>query len=236
MRLLKSLNRRLKFIQTSLAPPSGQDCVLCGAGTRGLLCLACDAALPRIPQACPRCAAPTLHEVCGECLRHPPPFARASAALTYDFPVDKLIQALKYQGRLAFAQIFGNCLHQAVQAQPKPDVILPMPLHPRRLQERGFNQALLIAQVIAEQTQIPVEALWAARAIDTTPQAELSLDARRKNVRNAFICTGAVHKLHVAVVDDVMTSGATVAELSQTLLQAGAREISVWIAARAVLH
>lgn len=235
---MAALHKRLNFIQPLLR----QDCVLCGLATSALICSACDAALPRILRACPGCAAPRAisnshgedAERCGECLREPPQFARATAALVYEFPVDKLIHALKYRGQLALAHIFGAALVQALRAQPRPDAILPMPLHPQRLAERGYNQAQLIAQVVSSALMLPLASLLAQRAVNTLPQAGLALSGRRKNVRNAFSCAADLRDKHIAILDDVMASGATVNELAKCMRAAGAREVSVWVAARAV--
>ena len=228
-----ALNNRLKIMQPFLR----QDCVLCNAASGAhMLCPACYAGLPRIVTACPRCAAPTDGQVCGACLTHPPAFDRAFAALDYTFPVDKLIQILKYRHQLALAHLLGELMAAAVRAQPRPDCILPMPLHPARLRERGFNQAHEIAKVITKKLCLGLEPAIATRTVNTPPQAMLALDARRKNVKGAFACHSDVRDRHIALVDDVMTSGATLNELTKTLKQAGAREISIWVVARAAAH
>ena len=228
------LNRCSNFIRPWLE----QDCLLCGArsGTH-LLCPACHADLPRHAKACPVCAAPGASDsVCGECLQYPPAFDHSYAALDYTFPVDKLIQAYKYHHQLALARLFGNLLSQTVRDQPRPDVILPMPLHAARLRERGFNQAQEIAKFIAKDLGLPLLARSASRVVNTASQATLDWAARKKNMHGAFACAANLHGQHVALVDDVMTSGATLDALSKTLKQAGAREISVWVVARAVAH
>lgn len=174
--------------------------------------------------------------MCGECLQYPPAFDRSYAALDYAFPVDKLIQAYKYHHQLALARLFGTLLSQAVRDQPRPDAILPMPLHAARLRERGFNQAQEIAKFIAKDMGLPLAARSASRVVNTASQATLDWDGRKKNMRGAFACAANLHGQHLALVDDVMTSGATLDALSKTLKQAGAREISVWVVARAATH
>ena len=228
-----ALNSRLKIIQDFLR----QDCVLCNAASGAhMLCPACYAGLPRIVRACPRCAAPSAGQVCGACLQHSPAFDRALAALDYALPVDKLIQILKYRHQLALAHLLGQLVAVAVHDEPHPDCILPMPLHPVRLRERGFNQAHEIAKVIAKKLGVALAPTLATRTVNTPPQAALPLDARKKNVKDVFACHSDVQGRHIALVDDVMTSGATLNELSKTLKQAGAREISIWVVARAVAH
>jgi len=228
-----ALNSRLKIIQPFLR----QDCVLCKAASGAhMLCPACYADLPRIANACPQCAAPSGGERCGSCLTHPPAYDRALAALDYTFPVDKLIQTLKYGHQLALAHLLGELTAVKLRPQLRPDSILPMPLHPARLRERGFNQAHEIAKVIAKKSGLALDPRLATRIVNTPPQAALALDARLKNVKGAFACSHDVKNKHIALVDDVMTSGATLNELAKTLKQAGAREISVWVVARAAAH
>ena len=228
-----ALNNRLKIMQ----PLMRQDCVLCNATSgRHMLCPACYAGLPRSANACPQCAAASNGEICGACLAHPPAYDRAHAALDYRFPVDKLIQTLKYGHQLALAHLLGELSAVALRRLPRPDRILPMPLHPARMRERGFNQAHEIAKVIAKKLALTLDPTLATRIVNTPPQATLALGARLKNVKGAFACRHDVKNLHIALVDDVMTSGATLNELAKTLKQAGAREISVWVVARAVAH
>lgn len=232
-----SLNNGLNYRQALF----GQDCLLCAAPSGAqMLCPACHASLPHIAHACPRCAAQSsdknAKQVCGECLKHPPAFDRTRAALEYAFPTDKLIQALKYGGQLALAKLLGELLAEAVADQARPEAILPMPLHPARLKMRGFNQALEIAKVIAKRLDIPLAPGLTQRVVDTTPQASLPIDARHTNVKGAFACNRDLRGQHIAVVDDVMTSGATLNELAKILKRAGAAQVDVWVVARAVTH
>ncbi len=227
------LNSGLIFNQTLFA----QDCVLCAAASgEQMLCPACQASLPHITHACPRCAAPGPQQICGECLQHPPAFDRSIAALEYGFPADKLIQTLKYGGQLALAKLLGELLADAVTQHAHPDALLPMPLHPARIKTRGFNQALEIARVASRRFNLPLSPALAQRVVDTTPQASLPIDARHKNIKGAFICDQNLHGQHIAVVDDVMTSGATLNELAKTLKRAGAAQVDVWVVARAIAH
>lgn len=227
------LNSRLKIRR----PLFGQDCLLCAAASGAeMLCPACHASLPHIAHACPRCASQGTGQVCGECLMHPPAFDRTRAALEYAFPTDKLIQALKYGGQLALAKLLGELLTEALADQTRPEIILPMPLHPARIKMRGFNQALEIAKVIAKRFDIPLAPGLAQRVVDTTPQASLPIDTRHKNVKGAFACDQDLRGKHIAVVDDVMTSGATLNELTKILKRAGAAQVDVWVVARAVTH
>jgi ComF family protein len=226
----------------------GQDCLLCGAGSGpALLCAGCDADLPQLARpCCPQCAAPSPGAVvCGRCLADAPHFDRSIAAWRYAYPADRLLQSLKYGARLALA---GFCAEQIARAGgwcdetgntralgaalPRVDLVVAMPLHPRRLAARGFNQAVEIARPLARRLGLPLDALALQRVRDTAAQAGLHLAEREKNVRNAFACTRRLDGLRVAVVDDVMTTGATLNETAKTLKRAGAVHVENWVAAR----
>lgn len=172
--------------------------------------------------------------MCGHCLRKPPRFARTVAAYAYAFPVDKLIQAYKFGASLQLARSLAERMlpHIAV----RPDCIVPMPLHPLRLRERGFNQSLLLARELGAQLDLPVLAQACLRTRNTAPQSELPWKERGKNMRKAFVAGAAVAGRHVAVVDDVMTTGASLNELAQALRHAGATEVSTWVVARTLPH
>jgi ComF family protein len=212
-----------------------RNCLLCGAASGNLtVCSGCQADLPwhRQPQ-CPQCATPTpLGQICGACLRSPPTFDRTHAALIYAFPLDRMIPRLKYHAQLAIAPALGECLSQAVQHVARPDRLIPMPLHALRIRERGFNHATEIAREVAKRLELPLDTASCQRIRDTPPQMGLKHDARRRNVRGAFACPGDVRGLHIALVDDVMTTGTSLDELATTLKRAGAREVSCWVVAR----
>ena len=213
----------------------GQHCLLCGTPSGAhSVCHACHANLPwhHQPQ-CPQCALPTpVGEVCGACLRHPPAFDRTHAALAYAFPLDRLIPRLKYHGQLSIVPALASHLSEAVATQSRPDWLIPMPLHPTRIRERGFNHATEIARVVARQLDLPLGATHCQRIRDTPPQMGLKHDARRRNVRGAFACHGEFQGQHVALIDDVMTTGTSLDELAATLKRAGAQEVSCWVVAR----
>lgn len=214
-----------------------QPCVLCGAFNReGIWCAACDAELPRLGAAhCPVCALPSPGgAACGRCLRHTPGFAHTVAAFAYAFPVDKLIQAAKFSGQLVLIERLADALAQCIHT--RPDGIVAMPLHPLRLRERGFNQSLLLAQRIAQQLHIPLLKEACARKRNTSPQSTLPWQERGKNMRQAFACSSDLSGRHIAIVDDVMTTGSSIEELARTLRQAGAREVSAWVVARTLPH
>ena len=209
-----------------------QDCLLCCAESgRDLVCGACAADLPDLPEHCPQCAMPSPGSaVCGGCLQHPPSFDLTLALWRYEFPCDRLVQALKYHSRLALAGFFARALLH--RRRPSADLIIPMPLHLKRLAGRGFNQAVEIARVLARSSAIAL-ALGAVRRIrHTAPQTELPYDARAKNVRGAFACALDLTDSSVIVIDDVMTTGATLNEFAATLKRAGAARVESWVVAR----
>ena len=222
---------------TRLLP--AQPCLLCGANTHdGLCCVACDADLPRLTEEhCPICALPALAgNICGRCLKLPPQFDHTVAAFSYKFPLDKLIQALKYRERLILVNFLAEALTRRIAT--KPDCIMALPLHPARLRERGFNQSLLLARRISRRLGIPLLANACERVRNTPPQSSLPWKERDKNMRQAFACKpdADVRGKHVAVVDDVMTTGASIGELARALKQAGASEVSAWVVARTLPH
>ena len=210
-----------------------QACVLCGAEAAGsTLCAPCAADLPWLPRSrCAVCALPIASGgVCGACSTRPPAFDRVEAPFAYSFPVAGLIHALKYGGRLALARTLGEALAQAVSGDV--DAIVPMPLARGRLAERGFNQALEIARVVAAHTGIPLLRDAVRKVVETPPQAALPWKERARNVRRAFACDADLAGMRVAVVDDVLTTGATLGELARTLKSAGAAGVAGWVVAR----
>lgn len=207
-------------------------CVLCGApGTP--LCAGCEADLPRLGNACERCGEPLpVAGICGECLREPPPFDRTRAAFRYASPLSELVLRLKFQGALHLAKLLGELLagHLSVTG-PRPDLIIPVPLHPARLASRGYNQALELGRPLARALGASLAPNLCRRVRDTATQSRLDLEERRRNVRGAFAVTGAVPP-HVAILDDVITTGATLGELARVLRRAGARYVEAWALAR----
>jgi len=220
-----------------------QDCMVCGAAIRATagrdwpVCPACEQSLPRLPRdRCPVCALPTRDGFpCGACQTKAPAFDATLAPFVYAFPVDRLILSLKYQHRLALSGWCGRqlALELASHAPDSPpDLILPMPLHPRRLAERGFNQALELARPLAHLTGLPIVLDGVARNLNTPPQASLPWKERKKNIRGAFLCRRDFGGRHVLVLDDVMTTGATLDELAGCLKQRGAARVTNLVLAR----
>lgn len=189
--------------------------------------------------ACPICAYPTpAGEICGACLSHRPAYRRSIAAYTYAFPLNQLVQALKYHHQFAVIDTLIAPLLARTQAtaDPLPDAIIAMPLHRNRLKERGFNQSQQLARAIAAKLRLPLLNHACQRSRDTPPQAALPLKERQRNIRNAFTCDNSVAGKRIAIIDDVMTSGSTLDSLAQAVMAAGAIEVQCWVVARAVLR
>lgn len=214
-----------------------QDCFLCGAESRDdLLCPACAGDLPRLPRlCCPVCALPTpLGETCGACLVKPPHFDATLSCFRYDFPIDRLIQALKYQHRLVVSGYFAAALLDAAAQPLQADLLLALPLSVERLRQRGFNQALEIARPLARWLGLPLPTESCRRVLDTAPQASLPWQERHKNIQGAFECSLDLSGRHIIVIDDVMTTGATLNEFARTLKKHGAAHVTNWVVARAL--
>ncbi|MEX2240247.1 MAG: ComF family protein [Burkholderiales bacterium] len=213
----------------------GGSCFVCRGAAKAVLCAACDADLPRLGgPLCPRCALPSpAGEVCGRCLARAPAYDATVAALAYAFPADVLVQALKFRGELALAPLLGALLAARIERGARVDFVLPVPLAAARLRARGFNQALEIARHVAPAaTGARLEPRLAERSRDTPSQMDLSHAERSRNVRGAFRCERSLEGAAVALVDDVMTTGATLDELAATLKRAGAARVVNWVVAR----
>ncbi len=219
-----------------------RHCVLCGAacGPENL-CPPCRADLPRAEYPCTLCALPIRRAgrpVCGPCLRRPPLWDRAVSGLVYRFPVDRLVCRLKFGHDLSCVDILAGELTDAVKcAGEPPDVIAPVPLHRTRHFVRNFNQADLIARRLGKARGIPVVSRLLVRTRRTLAQSGLDATQRRRNLRGAFVCSprgaGGPAGRHIAVIDDVMTTGTTLAECCRVLKRAGADRVSAWVTARA---
>jgi ComF family protein len=214
-----------------------QPCVLCGHMSHdGLWCAACDRTLPTLATShCPACALPTPGgELCGRCLKRPPLFTHTTAAYAYAYPLDKLVQAMKYRERLALTHAFAGRLAQRIDRLP--DYVIAMPLHPAKLRERGFNQSLLIAAAIARELNLELLPHACRRVRDTPPQSALPWKERKKNVRDAFCCDMDLGGKHVALVDDVLTTGSSLNALASAVRKRGAADVSAWVVARTLPH
>lgn len=216
-----------------LLPPR---CVVCG--DPGLperdLCAACQAQLPWQGPACPRCALPLPESrTCGHCLQHPPPLESVTAAFGYAFPIDGLLPRLKFHADFAAGRVLGHGLIERFAGDPRPTVIVPLPLHPGRLRRRGYDQALELARPLARALHVPLRCDLLIRSRATAAQSTLSAAARKRNLRGAFRVPDAVSlPAQVTLFDDVMTTGATLQAAAVALRKAGVQRIDAWVCAR----
>lgn len=224
-----------------------QPCLLCDepSDTSLAICVACEAELPWLGDHCLCCALPltgsgyAAGECCAQCDQRPPAFSQVITAWTYEFVVDRLITRFKHHqqwplGKL-LAELQGQYLqHRFDEGLPRPDALLPVPLARQRLRQRGFNQSAMLANWLGEQLQLPVQARQLLRTRDTPSQQGLSAKARKQNLQGAFSLADShwVQGKHLALVDDVLTTGTTAQSIAQLLTDAGARRVDVYCLAR----
>lgn len=211
-------------------------CMVCGeAGQDGRdLCRACHSALPWQGPACLRCALPLSSPgTCGACLQRPPPLTETRAVFDYAFPLDRLLPRLKFHRDLASGRVLVQVMAVRCAELTQPDALLPVPLHRGRLRRRGYDQALELTRPLAHALKLPVLDGVLERTRSTSAQSRLDADARNRNVRAAFrLVVDEPLPAHIALVDDVMTTGATLHAAARALLAGGAQRVDAWICAR----
>lgn len=209
--------------------------MLCASvSTRRMVCDACERSLPFLEIACARCAVPLACEgICGECQRREPAFDDALAAFAYRFPLDRMVHRFKYGGDLAVGRWLALRLADRVDGAARPDLLVAPPLADSRLRGRGFNQAVVIAAHVGKRLRVRHGRAAFTRIRETSPQPGLDRRQRLANLRGAFRCELDLSGEHVAIVDDVMTTGATTHALAKLLKARGASRVSVWAVARA---
>lgn len=228
------LARVLRWSSLALLAPR---CLVCSE--RGVdrldLCVDCRAALPWNDAACGRCALPlAVGADCPRCAVAPPPFGHAHAAFRYEFPIDRLLPRLKFRGDLAAGALLATLLHWSLDPAQRPQALVPVPLHRARLRQRGYDQALELAKSLSAATGLPLLCSRLQRPRRTLAQTELGASARRGNVLGAFaLAPGPPLPAHVALVDDVLTTGATAGECAHVLLDAGVARVDLWTVASA---
>lgn len=240
-RLITLSTQIQRKVNNSLALPGA--CITCSAAIVGHgLCAGCYVDLPANQGQCRRCALPLAFGtgatmICGECLRHPPPFDRVITPWRYEFPVNHMISRYKYRGQRALGQPLIQSLVERVRddlaSEPwrRPDLLIPSPMHRNRQRRRGFNQAEDIAEQLSRQTGVPWSVTLVRKHRQHEVQAGLGRQKRLANLRGSFVVDSPAPR-RVAIVDDVITTGATARTLALALTKAGARHIEVWALAR----
>ena len=226
-----------------IAPPWRPRCLACGEPGCGAhdLCAGCRQALPWLGHACPACALPLRtspcngpgEDLCGQCQKLAPPLQRVVAAFLYAAPVDRWLPRFKFHRDLAAGRLLSQLMLEACAAAPRPSALVPIPLHRARLRQRGYDQALELARPLARALALPLRGDLLRRRRATTPQSELHASERKRNLRDAFVANAAVAMPgHVVLVDDVMTTGATLHAAADALRRAGAARVDAWVCAR----
>ena len=220
-----------------------QFCLLCAEPSESTLplCGPCESELPWLSGHCAVCAVPLAATglVCGACLKRPPAFERVEAPWRYAFPIDSLITRFKHQARWPLGRLLADLLshhlhHAFAEGLPRPDLLLPVPLAGKRLRQRGFNQAEMLADWLGDSLALPTCTHWLQRPQDTAHQQDLDAAARLRNLRLAFAldAKAEVKDKHLAVIDDVLTTGATAEAVARLLRKAGAARVDIYCLAR----
>lgn len=214
-------------------------CLLCGLPAyQHCLCQACIAELPLLGPACVRCAAPVKNaQICGRCLQLPPYQDLSFSLYRYEGSIRRCITAFKYKKQLQFSALFARQMANMISGrQQLPDCIVPIPLHPKRIRQRGYNQAAEVGKLLASTLNIDYRPELLHRVRLTRSQSELPFKQRKKNMRNAFACDQQPLPPHIAILDDVMTSGYTAGEAAKVFKRRGVEIIEVWTIARTISH
>ncbi|WP_350614327.1 ComF family protein [Pseudomonas sp. HY7a-MNA-CIBAN-0227] len=223
---------------------NNQICLICdeATDTAHSICNFCETELPWLMDHCEVCALPLPMAglTCGQCQRQPPTFKHVATPFTYSFPVDTLISRFKHQARWPLGHLLAHLLGQCLQDRyenaelTRPDCLFPVPMARRRLRERGYNQATMLARWLSQDLDIPCDERVLLRPHETVAQQDLDAKNRKSNLLKAFALApgAAVKGLHLALVDDVLTTGATANSLARLLIDAGARQVDVYCLAR----
>lgn len=232
------MRQKLLIVTQSLHLPS--ICILCNQFHKGRLavCAPCIDLLPRLGVACQHCAQTlpnTDYLVCGQCIKKPPYFDRALITYQFEEPLRSLLHRFKYHNGLYLTSFFTHLILNSVDPWNQPQCLIPVPMHAHRMKQRGFNQAAVLAQSLAKKLGIPCHLSACQKLINTAPQASLDQQQRHKNLHQAFKSQPLPYQ-HIAIIDDLFTTGSTANELAFTLKKVGVQQIDVWCCARATTN
>lgn len=220
-----------------------QNCLLCDeqSDLPAPICTACEGDLPWLIDQCERCALPLPMAGlnCAQCAHQSPAFNEVVVPWLYDFPIDALVTRFKHQGKWPLGRLLAEMLGQTLQHRfdeglHRPDMLIPVPLANKRMRQRGYNQAAMLAKWLGQQLQLPVEERVIKRVKETPAQQGLDAKARKRNLRSAFTVIDATQIVgtHIALIDDVLTTGSTADTIARLLIGAGARKVDVYCVAR----
>lgn len=209
-------------------------CYFCLSTCKNVCCSACESDFKKKVNRCTNCAKQTnTAKICGNCLLSPPYFTSSTVLFDYQYPAKKLILAFKFKKQVELSSYFADKLFEIIlNKNSLPEVLIAVPLHHKRQAKRGYNQSLELAKNLGRKLGIPVNTSFCERIINTDPQSELPMKSRKKNVKNAFAISRDVIPKHIAIVDDVITTGSTINEIAQLFKKAGCEQIDVWAIAR----
>ena len=213
---------------------SKNSCYFCLAITDDVFCTACEQDFIRDTQRCLKCGkANQSSDMCGNCRLSPPVFFSTTVLFNYEYPARKLVLAFKFKRRAELSILFADRLANTVKMLDKlPEALIPVPLHKKRQAQRGYNQSLELAKHLAIKLNVPLNTALCKRIVNTNPQSELPMESRKRNVKNAFALSGDNIPKHIAIIDDVITTGSTINEMSLLFKKAGCEHIDVWAIAR----
>ena len=220
------------FLQKTLHHSS---CCFCLSNAKELWCDDCEQDFIREQVRCPVCARIVEHpSICGVCLNTQPYFSNAEVLFNYEYPGNELIKTFKFRARPELANCFANRLSKQIlnNYDELPDALVPVPLHKSRQRQRGFNQSLQLANCLNKELGVTVLSDLCKRVINTSPQSSLPMKTRKKNVKNAFVLNHEDVPRHIVIIDDVITTGSTINEISKLFKKAGCDVIDVWAIAR----
>ncbi len=229
------------FFNRNLSSQLITECPLCLQSTQSSLHFICNDCINRLPylsNVCDICALPIAasQSVCGQCLKSSPRFDKAVIAFHYESPISEFIQSIKFNANFTSVKLLTDSLVTQIQDRYRssslPQTIIPVPLHPKRTRQRGFNQALEIAKQLNKSLPISISKQLVSRVINTAPQLNLSAKERHKNLKLAFKINRPPPN-HCAILDDVMTTGSTAQVIANELKKAGAKQVDIWCVARA---
>lgn len=232
------VNKWLKIVQRlakhCLQLPS--DCLFCcePSGRGFALCGGCEQSLPFLPQVCPRCALPPDDEENGcICIKKPPSYDAIQAVFDYAWPLNHIMTKWKYHGQFYFALMLAELMVKRLTPRYPPDCIMPVPLHPHRLRQRGFNQCIELAKHIAKSQNLPLDRRSCTRIINNPSQSQLSAIDREKNINiSTFAVRSDFKAQHVLIIEDIVTTGATMNALSLSLKRQGVQTVEIWCCCR----